>query len=41
MGNSYSIYRFRYHVCSDNTTYQLIAKNIIQHLYDDMRIMYP
>ena len=31
MGNSYSIYRFRYHIFSDNTDYQLITKGI---LYD-------
>ena len=39
MGNSKSTYRFRYHVFSDNTNYQLIAKRI---LYNSMRKnLYP
>ena len=37
MGNSYSIYRFRYHDCRDNTDYSLFAKkNIIQHYVEEL-----
>ena len=32
MGNFYSIYRFSYHIFSDNTVYLLIAKRILHNI---------